>query len=214
MSRLVSSPLDTGLYRFAYWLLPWCWRHLFRMEITGLENIPSAGPVIVAANHRSNLDPFFLGVTVQRQLHFMAKVQLWKFWVLGKLIDALGAFPVSRGEGDSTAVRRALDVLQHEAVLGLFPEGHRHRDGKLGELNPGVAMFALKPGVVTVPVAMDGTERAFHRGMPRLPKVRVAIGAPIELPPPGLPRSERAELVRQQLAESLQALLEKLERQQ
>ena len=72
----------------------------FRMKIHGVENMPLPGPVVVVCNHRSNLDPFFLGAAFPRQIHFMAKAELWKFKPLGWLIDKLGAFPVNRGEAD------------------------------------------------------------------------------------------------------------------
>ncbi|MBC7292515.1 MAG: (d)CMP kinase, partial [Thermoleophilia bacterium] len=158
LSRLIRGPLDTLLYRIAYSFIPPVWRRLFRMTIEGQEHLPLSGPVVLAANHRSNLDPFFLGVSTPRQIHFMAKAELWKFRPLGWVIDAMGAFPIKRGEADREAVKRALSVLEAGAVLGIFPEGHRQRQGGLGEIHPGIALFSLRPGVVTVPVVLAGTE--------------------------------------------------------
>ena len=199
--RMVRSPLDTGLYRFAYSFLPPLWRLTFRMKIRGSENIPLTGPVLLVSNHRSNLDPFFIGVAFPRQVHFMAKAELWKVKVLGRLIDRLGAFPVSRGEADRTAVKRALEMLGAGAVVGMFPEGHRQRSGQLGGIQAGVSLFSLREGVVTVPMVMDGTERVVRKGLPRFPRVRVAFGPPLELPADELPRAQRG----QQLSERLTA---------
>lgn len=206
LSRLVRSPLDTLLYRFAYSFIPTLLRLLFRIKIEGAENIPSAGPVVIASNHRSNLDPFFLGVSSPRQIHFMAKAELWKVSALGRLISAAGSFPVSRGAADRQAVRNALSILGQGAVLGLFPEGHRHRDGNLGTINPGVTLFSLREGVVTIPVIMEGTERVIRHGLPRLPRVRVTFGAPLEIPGSAMHHAERADVTGSRLAEALAVL--------
>jgi cytidylate kinase len=208
LSRLVRGPLDTLLYRFAYSFIPALLKLLFRMKIDGAENIPAEGPVVIASNHRSNLDPFFLGVSSPRQIHFMAKAELWKVSVLGRLISAAGSFPVSRGSADRQAVRSALSILDQGAALGLFPEGHRHRDGKLGAINPGVTLFSLRQGVVTIPVVMEGTERVIRNGVPRLPRIRVTFGAPLEMPGSDMRRAERADEAGSRLAEALGTLSE------
>ncbi len=206
LSRLIRSPLDTLLYRFAYSFIPPLFRLVFRMKIEGAENIPIEGPVVIASNHRSNLDPFFLGVSSPRQVHFMAKAELWKVSFLGRLISAAGAFPVNRGAADRQAVRNALAILDQGALLGLFPEGHRHRDGKLGAINPGVTLFCLRDGVVTIPVVMEGTERVIKGGLPRLPRVRVTFGVPLEIPPTDLRHSVRADITGSRLNQALETL--------
>jgi len=204
---MVRSRLDTRLYRVAYSFIPWLWRHLFRMHIEGAENVPLTGPVVLACNHRSNLDPFFLGSACPRMVHFMAKAELWKSRALGWLVERMGAFPVKRGEADREAVRRALEVLEAGAVLGVFPEGKRHREPGLGEIQPGVSLFSLREGVLTVPVVMTGTERAVRNHCLRFPRVRVAFGPPIEIPSKDLPRAERGALVVQRLTDAMKALL-------
>jgi cytidylate kinase len=206
LSRMVRSPLDDLLYRFAYSFIPPLFRFLFRMKIEGAENIPAQGPVVIASNHRSNLDPFFLGVSSPRQIHFMAKAELWKVSILGRLISAAGSFPVNRGAADRRAVRNALAILDQGAVLGLFPEGHRHRDGVLGTINPGVTLFSLREGVVTVPVVMKGTERVISGRLLRLPRVRVTFGVPLQIPPANLHHSLRADLTGVRLTKALEAL--------
>ena len=97
---MVRGPLDTRLYRFALLLHPGgCGIRLFRMRIVGARALSPAGPVVLASNHRSNLDPFFLGVASPRQIHFMAKAELWKVPLVGRLIEVLGLFPVQPGRG-------------------------------------------------------------------------------------------------------------------
>jgi cytidylate kinase len=206
LSRMIRSPLDTLLYRFAYSFLPVLWRLIYRMEISGRENFPLAGPVVLASNHRSNLDPFFLGVSAPRQIHFMAKAELWKVSALGWFIDRLGSFPINRGEADRQAVRKAIEVLEGGAVLGIFPEGHRQRHGGFGEIHPGVTLFSLRDGVVTIPVVMEGTERVMRGRMVRFPKVRVTFGRPLRIPSSDKARSHRARLASARLAEAFTAL--------
>ncbi len=206
--RMVKSPLDTGLYRFAYSFLTPLWRFAFRMDVRGSENIPLTGPVLLASNHRSNLDPFFVGVSFPRQVHFMAKAELWKVRVLGRVIEALGSFPVKRGEADRTAVKRALEMLGGGAVVGMFPEGRRQRGGSVGDIQAGVSLFSLREGVVTVPMVLDGTERVVRKGLPRFPRVTVTFGPPLKLPSADLPRSERARVVTEGLIEAFGKLLD------
>jgi cytidylate kinase len=206
-SRMVRGPLDTWLYRFAFSFIPPVWRCLFRMKIKGAENIPRTGAVLLVSNHRSNLDPFFVGVAFPRQIHFMAKAELWKVKALGRLIDLLGTFPVNRGEADRNAVKRALDMLAAGAVVGMFPEGHRQRSGQLGEIQAGVSLFALRDGVATVPMIVDGTERVVRKGLLRLTRVTVTFGPPLELPGNDMPRAQRSLLVTERLNRAFRDLL-------
>jgi cytidylate kinase len=206
LSRMVRGPLDTWLYRFAYSFIPPVWRLMFRMKIKGAENIPRTGAVLLVSNHRSNLDPFFVGVAFPRQIHFMAKAELWKVKALGRLIDSLGTFPVNRGEADRNAVKRALDTLASGAVVGMFPEGHRQRSGQLGEIQAGVSLFALRDGVATVPMIVNGTERVVRKGLLRLTRVTVTFGPPLELPGNDLPRAQRSQVVTEHLNKAFRDL--------
>jgi cytidylate kinase len=207
LSRMVSGPLDTLLYRFAYSFIPPLWKLLFRVKISGREHIPSSGTVVLACNHRSNLDPFFLGVSFPRQIHFMAKAELWKVKALGLLIDRLGAISISRGRADRQAIKRAIEVLDAGAVLGIFPEGRRQRQGQVGDIHPGVILFSLREGVVTIPVVMVGTERVMRGHMLRFPSVRVIFGPPLDLPAQSMPRSQRAQVAGERLADTFRGLV-------
>lgn len=207
VSRLIRSPLDTWLYRTAYGLIRPAVLGLFRMRVRGVENLPASGAVVVACNHRSNLDPFFLGSACSRQIHFMAKSELWRFRPLGCLVDRLGTFPVNRGEADRRAVKQAIDILGEGAVLGLFPEGRRQRERDLGDIRPGVSLFSLRESVKTVPAVVLGTDRIVKHHLLWFPRVTVVFGAPVELPEGGLSRSDRGAEMTRRLTEALRELL-------
>jgi cytidylate kinase len=93
LSRMIRGPLDRWLYRVAYALITPSFRVLWRLRVEGLEHLPMSGAVVLACNHRSNLDPFFLGAGCRRQIHFMAKAEIWKCRPLGWLVGNLGTFP-------------------------------------------------------------------------------------------------------------------------
>jgi len=206
-SRMILGPRDTALYRFAYSFLPPIIRLLWRVKIEGLENFPATGPVVLASNHRSNLDPFFLGAACPRQIHFMAKAELWTFKPLGWVIGKLGSFPVRRGKADREAVRKALELLDDGAVLGLFPEGRRQREKELGDIMPGVSLFSLRDGVVTIPVVLRGTDRVVRNHFLRFPQVTATFGCPLQIPDESVARADRSTLASEQLKQSFRLLL-------
>lgn len=177
---MLSSPLDTSLYRALHVFVPTVCTWLFRMRVTGLEHLPTAGPVVLASNHLSNIDPVLLGVASPRQIHFMAKAEIWKVPLVGRLVSLLGSFPVQRGTADRHAVEEALRVLSAGAVLGIFPEGHRSRDGRLGAPQAGVGLFSMRKGVTTVPVALIGSDRIVQDKRPGLPRITIAFGPPLD----------------------------------
>jgi cytidylate kinase len=207
LCRMQKGPLDTFLYRVAYFSLGRLWRFVYRMRVVGVENFPLTGPAVIACNHRAMTDPFMLGINVARQVHYMAKVELWKFRPLAWAMEGFGTFPISRGEADRTAIKRGLEILEQGEVLGLFPEGHCHRGEGLAPLRSGISLFSLREGVVTVPAVMRGTDLAFKRGIPHFPKIDVVIGKPIEMPGPEVPRTERGRVVTERVREALETLL-------
>ena len=121
------KPAPMRLYRFAVAFLAGFVRFLFLADIKGSENMPKDGACFVCGNHISNWDPVFAAIAVKRPVHFMAKVQLFRIPLLGKLLRALGAFPVDRDAADIGAIKTALTYLKHDEPLGIFPQGKRMR---------------------------------------------------------------------------------------
>lgn len=154
-----------------------------RCEVIGRENIPAKGGVLLCGNHVSYIDPPALGAGSTRQVHFMAKLELFQIPVVGTIIKGLGAFPVKRGTADRAALKKAIDYLQNGKVVGMFPEGARSLDGKLMKPEPGVGMIVLRAQVPVVPVALVNTEKLLppHSVFFKFTKLKMVYGKPIPL---------------------------------
>ena len=176
---------------------------IFRIQIEGRLHIPKEGAVVLAANHKSLWDPIFVVMASRRPVHFMAKEELFRVPVLGRILPHLKAFPVRRGDNDRNAIRQALSVLREGSVLGIFVEGTRNRNDngeKLLPLKPGAAMLASKANAHIVPVAIQRMKR----------RITVKIGQPLNLPPQLAERKERYEKISKALHEALSQMLEPL----
>jgi glycerol-3-phosphate dehydrogenase (NAD(P)+) len=168
----------------------------FRMQRIGREHVPD-GPVILASNHRSFLDPFVVGICLKRPIYFVAKKELFDKRLTGWFLNCLGAFPIRRGESDEESMETAKQVLQRGDALVIFPEGTRHREGSLGKAKRGVGRLALETGAPVVPVAVHGTERVRRGWRIRPAKVKVRLGRPLTFP--------RVEKASKQLANEVTA---------
>ena len=150
----------------AQWLFPPCnfgfkiTLKLFAdFEIEGRENVPESGPLLVASNHLSNLDPAIVAAALPHPPIFLAKKELFKYPVGSFLMRSYGAYPVDRRGGDVTAlnwITRQLTVERRMAII--FPEGTRSKTGGLLRGQPGLALLACSTGVPVVPVALAGSE--------------------------------------------------------
>jgi 1-acyl-sn-glycerol-3-phosphate acyltransferase len=153
----------------------------FRMHVSGAEHIPASGAAIVAPNHKSFWDSFFIGVCTRRHLRFMAKTELVQARY-GPLLVRLGAFPVRRGEADADALETARTILRKGGLLALFPEGTRIRDpDELGNPRRGAGRLALETSSPIVPAAITGSERLFLGPLPKPRRVQVAFAEPIQV---------------------------------
>lgn len=164
------------LYRFIVTIIRPFVRILYRLKVYGTENIPKSGGYIICPNHTSNADPVLLAITFPRQIYFMAKKELFKNKVLGKLFKMVGAFPVERGKGDTSAINTAEKVLNTEEQLGLFIEGTRSKIGDFLRPKTGCAMIAYKAKVPVLPVCITGVNEFKVK---ILKKNVITIGVPI-----------------------------------
>jgi 1-acyl-sn-glycerol-3-phosphate acyltransferase len=181
--------LGRGINPFVYWplravLVPFFLIY-FRMRRIGREHLPRRGPLLLASNHRSFLDPFVIGTLVRRPVYYMAKRELFQRGWLAWLLNGLGAFPVERGAGDAAAMDTARAILARGDCVVVFPEGTRVRPGPLGKPRRGVGRLALETGVPVVPVAVIGTEDVRRGWRIRPRKVRIRVGAPLCFPTTG-----------------------------
>jgi 1-acyl-sn-glycerol-3-phosphate acyltransferase len=151
-------------------------RLLWKARAQGVENIPKDGPLIIACNHISLLDPPVMGSFVPRQIAYMAKKELFEIPVLGPAIAAVGAYPVDREGSATAAVKRSVEVLRRGGCIGIFPEGGRNLEGDK-EARAGVALLASLGKAPVVPAAIIGSDQKKKRG-----KIKVAFGPPRALP--------------------------------
>lgn len=175
-----------GVNPLVYWLaravLQPFFHLFFRVSRLGREHIPAEGGFIVAANHRSFLDPFIIGIMVRRPIYFVAKRELFTRRPVAWFLNNLGAFPIDRGAGDQDAMVTARAILERGDGVLIFPEGTRTRPGPLGAARRGVGRLALETGVPVVPLSIIGTE-AVRRGWRVRPhKVSVRAGRPLTFP--------------------------------
>ena len=150
-------------------------RRLYYVEIVGADRIPEHGAAILAANHASIWDPFILGLATTREIHYMAKSELFRLRPVAALLRSLNAFPVERGSGDRTAISEAATLLGRGVLLGIFPQGTSKPERQNG-WHRGAARLALVTGVPLVPVRLSGT-----RPLPRRTRVRIEIGEPLQV---------------------------------
>jgi len=154
---------------------------LFRLKVTGQENIPQDGPFIIVANHSSLLDPVILGVSIKPKIIFVAAAYLFEIRWLGYLLRKANSIPVQR-ENDIKAIKQSLKILQQGGVLGIFPEGGIDRQKNNLPVRAGAAYLATKVGVPIVPIKIKGADKVLPRGakfIRSLNKIEVEIKKPI-----------------------------------
>jgi 1-acyl-sn-glycerol-3-phosphate acyltransferase len=165
-------------YRISWEFLRLIERLLFGMRIHGDERVPQTGGVIIASNHISYNDPPMVGSAVPRELHFLAKEELFENPVFAALISSYNAMPVKRATGDVGALKKAVRLLKDGRAMIMFPEGTRSLSGKFLKPKPGVGMIASMADVPVVPTYVAGTNNlgaAFWRKRP----VVVRFGEPV-----------------------------------
>jgi 1-acyl-sn-glycerol-3-phosphate acyltransferase len=175
-SRTTDPNWEYEAVRIATTLFAWIF---FRTRGVFAEKVPNTGPVILAPNHSSFMDHFFLGTAIRRKVRFMAKSQLFKppmEWIY----SPGGVFPVRRGFADEEAFITARSILDRGGVIAMYSEGGRSRTGKLSDnVRPGIGRLALQSGAPIVPIAILGSSRVRNWKRLQFPKVTVLYGDPI-----------------------------------
>jgi len=176
--------VNRGHYIVARILLQPFFLIYFALSRQGRKNARIKGGTIVAANHRSFLDPFVIGSCLPwgKPMNYVAKVELFEKRWQGYLLCRIGAFPIRRGEADEMAIETADTVLARGGTICIFPEGTRHRKGSLGTPKRGVGRLALHSGAPVLPVAVSGTENVRRGWRIRPRKVRIRVGRPMSFP--------------------------------
>jgi 1-acyl-sn-glycerol-3-phosphate acyltransferase len=193
-------------------------RAMSRIKLEGaIDEIPREGPVILAANHASNLDGVILGAwlipKLGRRIHWLGKKELFDWPIVGWAAANGGVHPVDRGAADVEAFRLAQRILDEGNILFVFPEGTRSPDGSLQEARDGLAALALRTGAPIVPIGIAGSHEVWPRGQ-KLPhpggRVAVRVGRPFRPAdeiPPGTDRRAAKGLVTRMIMERIAALL-------
>ena len=175
--RLVLTPYIVGFYR---------------ARCIDSDNVPADGPAIIAPNHFSFLDHFFVAVYLRRKVQFMAKSQLFKP-PLAVVFKNGGVFPVRRGHHDEEAFKTAHAVLDRGAIVVMYAEAGRSRSGELGTPRHGLGRLALEAGVPVIPTAIAGTERVRNWKRLQFPKVTVQFAQPLRFERVEEPTREQAQ---------------------
>lgn len=171
-----------NLYYFAGWAgYRLLYKFYFHWSVYHAERVPVKGPVILASNHASFLDPPLVGAGLRRSINYLARDTLFRFPVIGFLLRKVQAVPVDREGGGAAGLRAILDRLLAGGAIILFPEGTRTRDGRLQSARSGIGLTVIKSDAPVVPVRVFGTYEAYgrHITIPRPYKVSVKYGKPM-----------------------------------
>lgn len=204
-------------YRIGWALFRLMYATYFRWRIWHRERVPRTGPVILAANHASFLDPPLVGSALPRPINYLARESLFRFPVVGAILRSWNAVPVDREGGGAKGLKMILDRLLTGGGIILFPEGTRTHDGKLQAARSGIGLTVIKSSAPVVPVRVFGTYEAYgrHVKIPRPTRVAVKYGQPMMFEPL---RAEartcskpRLKEIYQQVADEIMAEIAKLE---
>jgi 1-acyl-sn-glycerol-3-phosphate acyltransferase len=204
-------------YRIGWSLCWFSFATYFRWRVYHPERVPLTGPVILAANHASFLDPPLVGAGVKREINYLARESLFRSSVAGAILRAINCVPVDRDGGGASGLRAILDRLLAGGGIVLFPEGTRTRDGKLQPARSGVGLTVIKSTAPVVPVRVFGTFEAYgrHLKFPRPRSVAVKYGQPmffeIERAEAKTCSKPRLKEVYQQVANEIMEAIAKLE---
>ena len=200
----------------------WCCFRLiyatyFRWRVFNPERVPLAGPVILAANHASFIDPPLVGSGLRRDINYLARESLFRVPGNGALLRSWNAVPVDRAGAGARGLKAILDRLRAGGAIILFPEGTRTPDGKLQPARSGIGLTVIKSDAPVIPVRVFGTFAAFNRAMkfPRPRRIMVKYGHPLDFSAVRAEAKtcskERLKQIYQEVANRIMAEIAKLE---
>ena len=204
-------------YHLAWLAFRAVFRFYFGYRVYGADRVPAAGPVVLAANHASYIDPPLIGAALPRQVHFLARNTLFPQPVLGTLLRSWEVVPVDREGAGASGLKAILDRLRQGGAILLFPEGTRTSSGELQPARSGIGLAVLKSSCPVIPVRVFGTYRAYgrHLRLPRPLRVAVKFGAPLDF---ALARAEastcsktRLKAIYQEVADHIMAAIGRLQ---
>ncbi len=171
-------------------------RAYFGVRFEGVENIPLEGPLIIAPNHVTYVDPPLVALAARRPIYFMAWKRLFDVPLFGRLIRFLRAFPLETDSADPTAVRGAARLLKAGQAVMIFPEGGRTLDGRLQRFKPGAFRLACSQGAPILPVTIVGGHESWppQRTLPRPGRITIVYHPPVKPAPGVAPRAAAPEL--------------------
>jgi 1-acyl-sn-glycerol-3-phosphate acyltransferase len=200
------------VYRLARVILTIPLLVIYRFRGIGVDTVPVQGPVILAPNHFSFLDHFFIAVLLRREVQFMAKSQLFRPPLLDFILSHGGTFPVRRGQQDEEAFITAHSILERGGTVLMYAEGGRSRSKRLGEPKPGLGRLVLESGAPVIPIAIHGSQHVREAKRGRLsPKVTVHYGDPIAYQQVEHPTREQAQEVANEVFERVKGMYDALD---
>jgi 1-acyl-sn-glycerol-3-phosphate acyltransferase len=182
-STELPPPLERNLHwRTSQWFMQIVSCFWLRYRAFGMERLPPRSGALLLINHQSHLDPLMVGLPLGRPISYLARDSLFKVPIVGWMLRNTYVIPLNREAASTSSLREAIRRVEHGFLVGIFPEGTRSEDGKIGTLKPGVLALIRRGKVPIYPVAVAGTFQAFPRGawFLRPATVRVVFGEPLD----------------------------------
>ncbi len=177
--KLKRSKAFYIFFSFFKLILNILFKMVYRVEVSGYENIPKKGRLILCSNHLSNIDPLIIVAYFSRNIYFMAKKEVFKSRVLGEIVSFFNAFPVKRNSLDRKAIKNSIEILNSDEVLCIFPEGTRSTEGVIKDGHRGVGLISiLSSNSPVLPMALSGTNKIIQKPRKRIffPKIKIIYG--------------------------------------
>jgi 1-acyl-sn-glycerol-3-phosphate acyltransferase len=196
-------------YRVGWRCFRLIFRYYFRWRVIHAERVPLSGPVILASNHASYIDPPLVGAGVTRHINFLARDSIFRVPVLSAILRSWEVVPVDRDGGTGRGLKLILRRLEEGGAIILFPEGTRTRHGELNPARSGIGLTVIKSNAPVVPVRVFGTREAFgpHMWLPRPRRVTVKYGHALTF---AERRAEAATCTKQRLKEIYQQVADEI----